>query len=163
MLHGYLLEEAYRVSDTYRIRIRVRYASDTYPRSIRFFLFSRNSDTCADTYRFGGHGVSAFVDTAQPNKKSHIPVALAAMLALPRIPARPHRAASRAGTPRHPLAARRPPATSLRSPATSTRPCSPETSNVPARQWTFRALRRGSSSSGELIPFPILDLLFFSS
>lgn len=69
-LHGYLLEDAYRVSDTYRIRIRVRYTSDTYPRSIRFFLFSRNSDTCADTYRFGGHGVSAFVDTAQPNKKS---------------------------------------------------------------------------------------------
>ena len=117
-LHGYLLEDAYRVSDTYRIRIRVRYASDTYPRSIRFFLFSRNSDTCADTYRFGGHGVSAFVDTAQPNKKSHIPVALAAMLALPRIPARPHRAASRAGMPRHSLAARRPPA-AVRGPWTA--------------------------------------------
>ena len=33
-LHGYVAEGAYRVSDTYPIRIRVRYAPDTYLRSI---------------------------------------------------------------------------------------------------------------------------------
>ena len=38
MLHRYVPEAVYRVSDTYRIRIRVRYAQDTYPRSIRFFI-----------------------------------------------------------------------------------------------------------------------------
>jgi len=42
MLHGYVTGNAYRVSDTYRIRIRVRYSSDTYPQSIRFFLFFAN-------------------------------------------------------------------------------------------------------------------------
>ena len=41
MLHGYVTEATYRVSDTYQIRIRVRYAQDTYPRSIRiFFIFA---------------------------------------------------------------------------------------------------------------------------
>ena len=38
MLHGYFTEDAYRVSDTYQIRIRVRYAQDTYPPSICFFI-----------------------------------------------------------------------------------------------------------------------------
>ena len=42
MLHGYVPEATYRVSDTYRIRIRVRYALDTYPRSIRFFIIFAN-------------------------------------------------------------------------------------------------------------------------
>ena len=42
MLHGYVPEATYHVSDTYRIRIRVRYALDTYPRSIRFFIIFAN-------------------------------------------------------------------------------------------------------------------------
>jgi hypothetical protein len=56
MLHGYVQEGTYRVSDTYRIWIRVRYASDTYPRSIREKRKKKKSDTPSDTYLASRYG-----------------------------------------------------------------------------------------------------------
>ena len=42
LLHGYVSLVAYRVSDTYRIRIRTGYAMDTYPPSIRIIIIFAN-------------------------------------------------------------------------------------------------------------------------
>jgi hypothetical protein len=65
--------------------------------SIRFLLFLGNSDTWADTYRIGEHGISALVDTAQPKKGMHIPSPVTLAAALPCIAphSRTHRAAGR--------------------------------------------------------------------
>jgi hypothetical protein len=87
-LHEYSVEHAYRVSDTYRIRIRVRYALDTYPRSIRFLLFSKKTHTRADTYPNHGHGALGLLDTAHPNKH-RISYRPSLDVGSTRIPARP--------------------------------------------------------------------------
>jgi hypothetical protein len=113
---------------------RIRYALDMYARSIRFLLFLRNSDTWADTYRIGEHGVYG---PAQQGNTAYQRIA-----GHPSRGSASHRTAfphASRRTPRHPpfgTSARRPPATGDEPPLTGDehpsllagaedRPCSP--------------------------------------
>ena len=114
MLQGYVQEGAYRVSDTYWIWIRVRYAKDTYRRSIRILIISRILDTWADMYR--PYGIRP-----GPITESHILCPRRPSQRCPHscTPARPRLALQhRAVTAHPPLAARRRPY----SPAASDEP-----------------------------------------
>ena len=55
MLHGYFTEDAYRVSDTYQIRIRVGYILDTYPRRVSKIRYVLARILVSDTV--GRHGI----------------------------------------------------------------------------------------------------------
>jgi hypothetical protein len=131
-LHGYFRIGAYHVSDTYRTRIRIRYAADTYPRSIRILIIFEKIGYAGLIRICLRIRVFALVDTAQPNNspvkhgQAHSQASRTTRTGKPPSPY-PHglthgqnRAASsapRASRPR----TRRPPATGVRSPATSSR------------------------------------------
>jgi hypothetical protein len=178
----------------YPIRIRYGYASDTRWIRIRgvsdFYYFRKKTDTRADTYPNHGHGASALLDTAQPNKH-RISCRPSLDAGSPRIPARPppaRRAICSAGTSacRPPTTGDEPPLASDEHPSllagAEDRPCSPvefprpcdvdpalPVSKSPSpfsisSSWSRSRLLLDffAPQSPLHLPLPILDLFYFS-
>ena len=153
MLHGYLQEDAYHVSDTFRIHIRVRYDMDTYPGSIQIFII----------FAIIRHVGTALGIRTSPITKGHIPVLDTltwTTLARPCM--------LRVTSPRGCASpARCPPATGDEPPP----PLCRRGVSIPAR-WLSAAQRRATNfhpcdvdpgNSREFTPFSVLNPFFSSS
>jgi hypothetical protein len=151
MKHGYFRKQAYRVSDTFRVRIRIRYAADTYPWSIGFFIIFTKFGYVLLIRISVAIRVSASMDTAQPNNSPIFlcpcrPNLIPHVAPHPRPPSRripdsPHAHRGRLRPQLGELAARRPPATSI-CPGPSPGPAvparhspSPAAGGVSSRPW----------------------------